>query len=756
MERNLKAGILASFVLGAVMLWGGRHFRATGALPSFQSAGLAQVIATGAVLCAAAALCWLLRRQLEARLSSDAAAPAAGSQRYLTLFLASFVALFVEVMLIRYTGSQIRIFAFYKNVPLVSCFLGLGLGCCLGSGRSRHALTFLLGLLPLAVFLAQGSLLVDGYLSAWTAEGSSEHVLGDTVVVAPTTVQVWASQLLMGAFCVAMLTVVTTLFVLIGRLLGGAFEELPRLPAYTVNILGSLAGILAFVALSYLQTPPWVWFLVGLAPLLWWVDRRGRALASGLVLLNVAAVAPDYGNTVWSPYQKLVGHHVLMGANDGRPAPPAYLVQISDVFYQVAVDLRPAAVAQLGRNPFPHYDGIYQGIDRPDRVLVVGAGTGNDVAAALRAGVSHVDAVDIDPAILDMGRDHHPESPYADPRVNIIVDDARRAFRRLEPGTYDAIVFGLLDSHTQLGMSSVRLDNYVFTLESFRAARRLLKPGGYLLVTAASFRDWFRERLAGMLQTTCGDVLIKEYQAWWTYSCQVTDPDRDPAPLTPLAVSDLPSDNWPFLYLPNRSIPRAYLVVIALLVAASLLILKMGGLELGRFTLYHRHLFFLGAAFLLMEVYAINRLALLFGTTWLVSAVTIALVLTLIVCGNLTVGLFGNVPYGVAYLGLIATLLGSYFLDPASVLGRGPAFAIAYGLFVLSPIFFAALVFARSFKASQRPGEAIGFNILGSVLGGWVEYATMATGIRSMVLLALVFYAVSFLALRGWRRSAEL
>ena len=72
---------------------------------------------------------------------------------------------------------------------------------------------------------------------------------------------------------------------------------------------------------------------------------------------------------------------------------------------------------------------------------------------------------------------------------------------------------------------------------------------------------------------------------------------------------------------------------------------------------------------------------------------------------------------------------------------------------MLSPIFFAALIFARSFKASQRPGEAIGFNILGSVLGGWVEYATMATGIRSMVLLALAFYLMSLLALLRWRRK---
>jgi spermidine synthase len=44
-------------------------------------------------------------------------------------------------------------------------------------------------------------------------------------------------------------------------------------------------------------------------------------------------------------------------------------------------------------------------------VVIVGTGTGNDVAAALRAGVGEIDAVEIDPAIVSFGREHHPEDP---------------------------------------------------------------------------------------------------------------------------------------------------------------------------------------------------------------------------------------------------------------------------------------------------------------------------------------------------------
>ena len=74
-------------------------------------------------------------------------------------------------------------------------------------------------------------------------------------------------------------------------------------------------------------------------------------------------------------------------------------------------------------------------------MAVVGSGTGNDVAAALRSGARHVDAIEIDPAILMLGQTAHPEHPYQDPRVHAIVNDAR-SFLRTTDQTYDMIVYG--------------------------------------------------------------------------------------------------------------------------------------------------------------------------------------------------------------------------------------------------------------------------------------------------------------------------
>jgi SAM-dependent methyltransferase len=753
-------------VRSPVLVWSvvtcvtGVFFAALGWIVRAQQAGqagreLLWTIGGGAFLVVLAIAGLLARTRLEPALQApgpgegaavDHAAPRTGAHPYLTLFVASFCCLFLEVMLIRFAGSQIRIFSFYKNIPLISCYLGMGLGCFLRAGRPRHVLSFLLWLVPVTVALSLGSFAASPLLGEVAAGGSSEHILGNAIVKAASAAMV-RDQAIMGAFAVTTLVAITLLFVPLGRLLGEAFQGIPRLRAYTVNIAGSLAGVAVFMAASYLWTPPWVWFVIGLAPLIWWLDRgRDRALAAALIAISVAMVVPSVGQTVWSPYQKLVGRALQSGPQK------SYSVEISDVFYQVAIDLRPETIRALGHNPLPHYDAQFAGMSAGGSFVIVGAGSGNDVAAALRAGASRVDAVDIDPAIVRMGREHHPERPYDDPRVRVIVDDARSAFRRLPAATYDAVVFGLLDSHTQLGVSSVRLDNYVFTLESFQDAARLLKPGGRLIVTAATFRPWFYARFVDMLAATCGaPVAVQRANAWFTYSCSPS-PNPSPELLALKESKQLPTDDWPFLYLPAASVPGAYVVVLIVLALASVVILRALGLRIELLESGQWHLFFMGAAFLLVEVHAINRLALLFGSTWLVSAVTIALVLLLILGANLVTAA-RRVPYAAAYAGLFASLVAAYLLNAGSVAGLGLAASVGYGLVQVLPVFFAGLIFARSFEAASGAGTALGANMFGSVLGGWIEYASMATGIRALLLLAIVLYLASALALLRGRRG---
>jgi SAM-dependent methyltransferase len=661
------------------------------------------------------------------------------AHRLLSLFLISFVVLFVETMLIRYIGSQTRIFAFYKNIPLIGAFLGLGIGCFAGAGGRREALMFLAGITVVALFFAVAAQGLGAFLGLSASLASSERVFGYGVT--PEGFHSIALELLshihMGLFCSAVFLGLAALFGPLGRILGASFEGLGRIQAYSVNILGSLAGLIAFVGLSALQTSPWVWFLVGLLPMLWWLGKgRARQLGMACIALATLFVAPTLNHTVWSAYQKLVGQEI----------PHGYTIDISDTFYQAAFDLRPETIAQLGTNPLPHYSFEFAGRPNLDNVLVVGAGSGNDVATALRAGAKHVDAVDIDRAIVQMGRDHHPERPYDNPRVRVIIDDARHAFKTLPPSSYDEVLFGQLDSHTALGASSVRLDNYVFTQESFSDAARLVRPGGVIVLSIVTGVDWMRTRYARMLEHACGaPVEHIEFETSSMYICHPTTPDPDPT-ASGIAVG-APVDDWPFPYLPDRSIPLSYLIVIAMLVGASLLWLRRNGIGMVDATPAHAHMFFLGAAFLLMEVYAINRLALLFGTTWLVSAVSIAVMLVEIVVANLVVGLVKRDIRPYAYVALFALLLGGWAVGPDIVLGKSLAAAFGYALFLLSPVFCAGIVFANSFRRSPNAGTALGANILGAVLGAWSEYLTMATGIRFMALLALALYAASLLSL---------
>src|SRR5205085_10964351 len=134
--------------------------------------------------------------------------------------------------------------------------------------------------------------------------------------------------------------------------------------------------------------------------------------------------------------------------------------------------------------------------DTFDNVLILGAGSGTDVAAALRHGARHVDAVEIDPVILRLGRERHPDRPYSDPRVTIINDDARH-FLRTSTKKYDLVVFALIDSLTlQSSFSGVRLESYMFTAESFRDVRKHLTRNGVLVIYNYFRERWLVDRLA--------------------------------------------------------------------------------------------------------------------------------------------------------------------------------------------------------------------------------------------------------------------
>ena len=145
----------------------------------------------------------------------------------------------------------------------------------------------------------------------------------------------------------------------------------------------------------------------------------------------------------------------------------------------------------------PIYTQVYRWF--PDHkfgnVLIVGAGNGSDVAQALAHNADHVDAVEIDPALMQIGIDQHPNHPYCDPRVSRFINDGR-AFLRTTPTStkYDLVIFALPDSLTLVSsQSAIRLESFLFTEEAFRASATTCRTrASSCSTTTTASRGWFR------------------------------------------------------------------------------------------------------------------------------------------------------------------------------------------------------------------------------------------------------------------------
>src|SRR4030095_3151362 len=108
----------------------------------------------------------------------------------LHLLLVSFASLFVEVMLIRWVGTEFRLFAYVQNLTLIACFLGFGLGCLKSSPRPKYLFNFwslsLLVLIidvPLREWKAVLDVVVSGLsanadLSVWAVSHNGSAVIG--------------------------------------------------------------------------------------------------------------------------------------------------------------------------------------------------------------------------------------------------------------------------------------------------------------------------------------------------------------------------------------------------------------------------------------------------------------------------------------------------------------------------------------------------------------------------------------------------
>jgi tRNA1(Val) A37 N6-methylase TrmN6 len=672
------------------------------------------------------------------------------------LFLGSALMLLIELSLIRWLGANIVHLAYFSNFVLLGSFLGIGLGFLRASAPNRgpratplYSLVALLGLVgfvsayPVTVDRAGSSLI---FFTAVKTSGPPSWLTLPAVFLAVAVV-------LMGP----------------GEIVGSCFSDLPRLEAYRLDLLGSLAGIAGFSLMSFLGAPPLVWFT---AAALLFAVLLGRAAAAASVALLVSILAllvyPLHRDTgiFWSPYYK-VSTQKVSDAQGG-----AWRIDVNGIPHQ---DLTSGAVRE--RQASIYLQSYLQVPRTPKDVLIIGAGTGTDVAVALRRGAQHIDAVEIDPTLLRFGRQHNPDHAYQDPRVSAYVNDGR-AFLQSTDAKYDLVIFALPDSLTLVsGASSLRLESYLFTEEAIRTARAHLKPGGAFSMYNFYRQQWLVDRLAGTLDAAFGHA-----------PCVYEDPKRGSlavltAGLTPAdqtcttpwvrAAGTPPpaSDDKPFLYLQTSSIPSLYRTALGLIILCSAVAIAAvlvanagsgGRGAAGRLRAQaaemwsYRDLFLLGAAFLLLETRSVTAFALYFGTTWFVNALVFAGVLVAVLAAVELTHRVRTPPLTVMYPVLIGGLALSWLVPSGALLSLSvvPRAVVAIVIAFL-PIFAANVIFAKRFSSTSDAPMAFGTNLLGAIVGGCLEYAALLTGYANLLIVVAVLYLVAFLLLpRGSRAMA--
>lgn len=676
------------------------------------------------------------------------------------LLLVSSAALYLEIVLIRWLGTEIKIFAFFQNLSLIVCFLGFGVGCFSSNKRgsllpSLAATTALVATVSLPFQSWHIYLKTMSSVLSFTPDAA---LWGKDTFYQPAYFQLLVVSLLIVAGFLMLLAIS---MIPLGRWVGYCLENAPNtVTAYSINLLGSLAGIWLLAILAFLWLSPSCWFVVAFVlivvaqPFSW----RSTLAACALLAITLLAVQTHSGNPVyWSPYQKLSVRDL---------GNQQYLIDVNNEGYMSVANMTSEFMAKNPQLASTYqdssYDSPFQFAKNVNRVLVVGAGAGNDVAAALRHGASQVDAVEIDPLISSLGARLHPDQPYASPKVHIINNDARN-YMRLCRDKYDVIVFGLLDSHTEFsGYSNMRVDNYVYTEQSFRDARQLLSPDGILVLKFEVRQPWtwigqrFYTMLAGIFPhppmtyyaaqvgaLTSGTVFIaSDSQAVWEKSLEPQESaylsSRPPA--FPLSLENAPpptTDDWPYVYHRGHSIPRAYFTVSAVILAMAFYLIgplfKSGQRGTGQF-------FMLGAGFLLMETQLVSRLALYFGTTWLVNCIALTGILSVLLLSNFYVQLKRPANLSFYYACLCSTLVANYAIPWERIPGSGTFVGVLVCFAYCVPFFFAGVIFTETFRRFQGRSNAFGANMLGAVAGGLAQNLSFILGMKALLLIAAVLY----------------
>lgn len=672
-------------------------------------------------------------------------------KRLTRLFLISFVSLFFELLYIRWIPDAVHILSFFGNFTLLAVFLGLGIGLALPLKEEEENKVFIKIIIN---FFILSLVIVFFDLFKFGVPFSGEYAFNEDYFSHTLKINI---HLIITLFMA--LSIYT--FIPVGYMINILFRKHKPLVAYSVNIAGSLAGIIVFSILSYLGTPVWAWMIAGLLVLIVFAKNKFKYIAVILCLAGIIFSA-NYANEkkfgfkkIWSPYYAL-----RFTKNDKDH----YNIFIGNSFILSGYNLyNNSDTANALRQ---YYEFPYRIKKAPENVLILGAGMGNDISAAIKNGAAHIDAVEIDPEIIDLGKKYHPLNPYNNPKVTIITNDAR-TYTKNTKKKYDLIVFGTLDSHGLFShMSSIKMENYVYTLESFKEAKKLLKDDGILYVNTGNFGS---PVVMGRLYYVIKEAFGKP-PMFFMFNTNITmflngnleqaqkinfagsglsrvNMNDDFVRANTPQMMTLPMDDWPHLFLMEKKIPSEYLFALFILFVISAIFVYF---YFGKAKNLNINYFFLGVGFMLLETKSITEMGLVFGATWFVNAVVISSIMLIILVVNLLLLKYEKFDKIYLMYILLAITLAAAYLFPVSKLNITNFYLkfLASVVFISLPICFASFIFGMNFrKSGGNTTIYLAANMLGAVFGGIVEYSSMIYGLKAMYIFAFAMYFIAMLAM---------
>jgi hypothetical protein len=215
------------------------------------------------------------------------------------------------------------------------------------------------------------------------------------------------------------------------------------------------------------------------------------------------------------------------------------------------------------------------------------------------------------------------------------------------------------------------------------------------------------------------------------------------------AAVDVSTDNWPFLYMPKKEFPLSYVYLCIPLLLISLYFLRfvrnLNVQSIG----FSWNAFFLGAAFMLLETKAFTELALAIGSSFIVISAIILAILFAAYVANEFIIKYRNINLNFAFsLLLISVVLSFVYNFYLYTYFAGTAQIILRSFMLVLPIFFAGICFSSEISNKGDAASIIYANLLGAMVGGFLEYSSMLFGFNFLYLLIFILYSLAFFSVR--------